>query len=98
MIAQRPENQAEILRIVDEIYSQLEPIQEEEDIMNDEQNNPKNETDKWFIGSSEKDSIKSSSPFTKIFLYIEKGGGSLDRNSLNRNLLDRTTLHRNINI
>jgi hypothetical protein len=72
LIAQRPENQSEILNIVEEIYSQLEPVPDDEDIVNDEQKMIENEADEWFIESSEKDTIKSSSPFTNVFLAVEK--------------------------
>ena len=68
LIARRPETSFEIHNLIEDIYKELEPI-EDNSIAESE---PDIEMDEWFQETTEKGTIKNSSPFTKEFLLIEQ--------------------------
>jgi len=67
LIAKRPDNWFEIEKIIDE-NSREEP-QTEDSVVEEVIDEPKCE---WYQPSKDKDTIKDNSPFTEVFLTIEK--------------------------
>ena len=84
MIARRPEESAEIKKLIDEVFTELEPISDSDEHC---EYQVSHETDEWFTESNDKDTIKSNSPFTQEFLKIEFETTTDDSNHLTENCL-----------